>query len=262
MSLGRAPQRRMCFVRGRSFAERLAPTSIYELLYRESHRLFPDEDFWDLFAKIGRDSVPPRIVAVVMVLQRLEGSDREAVERFTFDLRWKYAAGGLAYDEPGFRAYGAGRYESEAGDGVCGPIASLRQRLRWRKCGSGRAKEVLDSTPFMTVATQIRWLWCAVRFVLCWRWPMHSGRRGCGLAAAVTATELPESLSVIGRIGRLGGADRCTEPGCLRDLGGTRREQLHRELSQAAQLARWWVGTSSRENRSVSDRTRGWPRTA
>ncbi len=24
------------------------------------------------------------------------------MERFTFDLRWKYAAGGLAYDEPGF----------------------------------------------------------------------------------------------------------------------------------------------------------------
>ena len=29
-------------------------------------------------------------------------SDREAVDRFTFDLRWKYAAGGLEYDYPGF----------------------------------------------------------------------------------------------------------------------------------------------------------------
>jgi hypothetical protein len=43
------------------------------------------------------------VVAVVMVLQRLEGlSDREAVERFTFDARWKYAAGGLDFDYPGF----------------------------------------------------------------------------------------------------------------------------------------------------------------
>jgi hypothetical protein len=43
------------------------------------------------------------IVAVVMVLQRIEGcSDREAVERFTFDARWKYAAGGLGLDHPGF----------------------------------------------------------------------------------------------------------------------------------------------------------------
>jgi Transposase domain (DUF772) len=38
-----------------------------------------------------------------MVLQRLEGlSDREAVDRFAFDVRWKYAAGGLDFDHPGF----------------------------------------------------------------------------------------------------------------------------------------------------------------
>ena len=43
------------------------------------------------------------IVAVVMVLQRLEGCcDREAVDRFAFDARWKYAAGGLDFDYPGF----------------------------------------------------------------------------------------------------------------------------------------------------------------
>ena len=59
--------------------------------------------FADLFCDIGRRSVPPMIVAVVMVLQRLEGcSDREAVERFCFDARWKYAAGGLSFDYPGF----------------------------------------------------------------------------------------------------------------------------------------------------------------
>ncbi|TMR05496.1 transposase [Nonomuraea turkmeniaca] len=59
--------------------------------------------FADLFAEDGRRSVPPMIVAVVMVLQRLEGlSDREAVDRFAFDVRWKYAAGGLDFDHPGF----------------------------------------------------------------------------------------------------------------------------------------------------------------
>ncbi len=56
-----------------------------------------------LFTDGGRGSVPPMIVAVVMVLQRLEGcSDREAVDRFAFDVRWKYAAGGLEFDYPGF----------------------------------------------------------------------------------------------------------------------------------------------------------------
>src|SRR5260221_14215547 len=43
------------------------------------------------------------IVAVVMVLQRIEGcSDREAADRFAFDARWKYAAGGPDFDYPGF----------------------------------------------------------------------------------------------------------------------------------------------------------------
>jgi hypothetical protein len=38
--------------------------------------------------------VPPQVLAVVMVLQRLEGlSDREAADRFAFDVRWRYAAG-------------------------------------------------------------------------------------------------------------------------------------------------------------------------
>ena len=82
---------------------RLAPNSIYAVLHRECRALFPDEMFADLFAGDGRRSVPPMIVAVVMVLQRLEGlSDREAVERFAFDVRWKYAAGGLDFDHPGF----------------------------------------------------------------------------------------------------------------------------------------------------------------
>ena len=81
---------------------RVGEDSIWSVLHRESHRLFPDELFADLFADTGRRSVPPSIVAVVMVLQRLNGlSDREAVEAFTFDARWKYACGGLDFDYPG-----------------------------------------------------------------------------------------------------------------------------------------------------------------
>jgi len=104
MSLGLSPRQQDMFATTTGFCESLvAPDSIYGLLHRECHRLFPDEMFADLFRDTGRRSVPPMIVAVVMVLQRLEGcSDREAVERFAFDLRWKYAAGGLGFDYPGF----------------------------------------------------------------------------------------------------------------------------------------------------------------
>jgi len=105
MSQGSAPRQADLFRDTSTFVEPLVrPDSIHALLARECHALFADELFADLFATgVGRRSVPPLVVAVVMVLQRLEGlSDREAVERFTFDARWKYAAGGLAFDHPGF----------------------------------------------------------------------------------------------------------------------------------------------------------------
>jgi IS5 family transposase len=86
--------------------EALSESSIYALLHRERDRLFPDEMFADLFSVKGRRSVPPSVVAVVMVLQRLEGlSDREAVERYSFDARWRYAAGVGSYDCGGWASF-------------------------------------------------------------------------------------------------------------------------------------------------------------
>src|SRR3954451_24175510 len=105
MSLGLAPRQSGMFATTASFCDgRVAEGSIYGLLHRECHRLFADELFADLFCDgRGRRSVLPLVVAVVMVLQRIEGcSDREAVERFTYDARWKYACGGLAFAYPGF----------------------------------------------------------------------------------------------------------------------------------------------------------------
>jgi len=104
MTLGLAPRQADLFRSTAAYCEgRVAPDSICGILHRECFALFPDEMFADLFDDVGRRSVPPMIVAVVMVLQRFEGcSDREAVDRFSFDARWKYAAGGLDFDYPGF----------------------------------------------------------------------------------------------------------------------------------------------------------------
>ena len=157
MTLGKSPTSEDAFRSGAGFCrDRVSETSIYGLLYRESHRLFPDEAFADLFADIGRASVPPRIVSVVMVLQRLEGlSDREAADRITFDLRWKYAAGGLDFDYAGF---------------VHTVLVDMRARLRRsdrpnrifetglevaRQAGLIGRKRVMDSTAlYDAVATQ------------------------------------------------------------------------------------------------------------
>jgi len=104
MTLGISPNQPDIFRTTASYcAPLVAEESIYGLLHRECVNLFGDAMFADLFADIGRRSVPPMVVAVVMVLQRIEGlTDREAVDRFAFDLRWKYAAGGLDYDFPAF----------------------------------------------------------------------------------------------------------------------------------------------------------------
>ncbi len=104
MTLGSTPTQGDLFRSTVQFCQgRVGEDSIYAVLHRECFNLFPDVLFADLFTDVGRRSVPPMIVATVMVLQRVEGlSDREAVDRFAFDARWKYAAGGLDFDYPGF----------------------------------------------------------------------------------------------------------------------------------------------------------------
>ena len=156
MTLGRAPRQAGLWRSTADFCEsRVAPESIYGILHRECFTLFPDEMFADLFDDVGRRSVPPMIVAVVMVLQRIEGCfDREAADRFAFDARWKYAAGGLDFDYPGFvhtvlvdmRARLA---RSENPDRIFG--AALEAA---RQAGLAGRRRVLDSTPlYDAVAT-------------------------------------------------------------------------------------------------------------
>jgi hypothetical protein len=149
---------------------RVGERSVWAVLYREGDRLFADELFADLFAEVGRRSVPPRIVATVMVLQRLHGlSDREAVEAFRFDARWKYACGGLPFDYPGFshtvlvdmRARLAASTRPERIFEVT--VAAARQ------AGLVGVRRVLDSTPlYDAVATMdtVTLLGAAIRGVL------------------------------------------------------------------------------------------------
>jgi hypothetical protein len=156
VTLGLTPRQADLFRSTAGFCDgRVAPGSIYGLLHRECQRLFPDEMFADLFTDVGRRSVPPMIVAVVMVLQRIEGcSDREAVDRFAFDARWKYAAGGLDFDYPGFvhtvlvdmRARLAG---SDAPNRIFDAVLDVA-----KAAGLVGRKRVLDSTPlYDAVAT-------------------------------------------------------------------------------------------------------------
>lgn len=156
MTVGVAP-RQADLMRGTGFVgDRVAPDSIWAVLHRECHRLFPDELFADLYEPTGRRSVPPQIVATVMLLQRWLGlSDREAVTAFEFDARWKYACGGLDFDYPGFA-------HTVLVDMRARLARSERPRRIFevtlhaaREAGVVSVRRVLDSTPlYDSVATQ------------------------------------------------------------------------------------------------------------
>jgi hypothetical protein len=161
VTLGRQLRRPELPTVGARWCEAALPEgSVYRFLARERSRLFPPELFADLFQPTGRRSVPPSILAVVMVLQRLEGlSDREAADRFAFDVRWRYAAGvadAVAGEETASFAHTV--------------LVDLRARLRRsadpdrifrvtcalaRQVGLVGVKRVLDSAPLEdAVATQ------------------------------------------------------------------------------------------------------------
>jgi hypothetical protein len=156
MTVGAAPTQADLLKGTAAFCDgRVGEDSIWSVLHRERHRLFPDGLFADLFAETGRRSVPPSIVATVMVLQRLHGlSDREAVEAFTFDARWKYACGGLDFDYPGFAHtvlvdMRARLARSEQPDRIRDVTIDAA-----REAGLVSVRRVLDSTPlYDAVAT-------------------------------------------------------------------------------------------------------------
>ena len=113
------------------------------------------------------------VVAVVMVLQRLEGlSDYEAAERFSFDARWRFAAGVGGYGEERLQGFDRS------------VLVQMRERLRCssdpdrifrivleagKEAGLVGHKRVLDSTAlYDSVATMdtITLIRSAIRGVL------------------------------------------------------------------------------------------------
>jgi hypothetical protein len=228
----------------------LPERSIYRLLHRERDRLFPDELFADLYVKHGRRSVPPSVLAVVMVLQRLEGcSDREACDRFCYDLRWRYAAG-VDDEMPGF---------------VHTVLVELRARLRGsadpdrifrvtcelaRQAGLVGVRRVLDSAPlYDAVATQdtVTLLRGAIRGVLRACSPELGARVRAALARdddyqqagkPVCDWEDPAAREQL--------VDALFRDG-YRALGALRGLQLGPEVAQAAELLATVIGQDIEE---------------
>ena len=122
--------------------------SVYRFLAEHRLRLFPDGLFGDLFGPRGRPSVPGSVIAVVMVLQALEGcSDREAAERLRCDVRWK-AAAGLGIDDGGFDSSVLTLWRQRLRASECPERIFDAVREVAAECGalSKRTRRALDST--------------------------------------------------------------------------------------------------------------------
>ena len=93
--LGKRSAQRGLFETDNLYLDHVGQDSFYGFLASQRDQIFDDEDFADLYClDNGRDSVPPSLLATVLLLQTYDGvSDQEAKERADFDLRWKVALG-------------------------------------------------------------------------------------------------------------------------------------------------------------------------
>ena len=123
--------------------------SVYAFLAEHRRRLFPDVMFSDLFGSgRGRPSVPADVIATVMVMQSLEGlSDRETVDAFRTDLKWKVAAG-VALTDEGFHptVLTLWRNRLRASDAPERIFDAVRAVVVETGVLTGRTRRALDST--------------------------------------------------------------------------------------------------------------------
>ena len=123
--------------------------SVHAFLAEHRSRLFPDGMFADLFGSgRGRPCVPGEVIAVVMVLQALEGlSDREACRRLRTDIAWK-AAAGLALTDEAFHptVLTLWRNKLRASERPERVFDAVRELIADTGAVAGKRRRVLDST--------------------------------------------------------------------------------------------------------------------
>jgi hypothetical protein len=132
--------------------------SMYAFLAQHRGRVFPDEQFADLFASAkGRRSIPAPVAASILTLQTLlDYSDAETAEAARCDLRWKVACG-MALDDKGFHpstlTYWRRRLASS--DRPHRINEAVRQVVQATGILRGRRRRAVDSTILAdAVATQ------------------------------------------------------------------------------------------------------------
>jgi hypothetical protein len=129
--------------------------SFFALLVEHGDRIVRDEDFAECYSgRMGRPSIPPSLLARVMLLQHRTGaSDEQAMECVAWDLRWKVALG-LAVDHQGWHPTSLTKYRARL-------LLHGKERLALEntlrlaeELGmlDGTAEQIIDSTPMLGAA--------------------------------------------------------------------------------------------------------------
>jgi hypothetical protein len=136
-------------------ARPLPAGSFFRLLAEHGDRIVRDEDFAACYsARLGRPSIPPSLLARVLLLQHRTGlSDEAAMEAIAWDLRWKIALG-LGVDHEGWHPTTLTKFRARLL--LHGQEAlALENTLRLaEEIGllDGTAEQIIDSTPMLGAA--------------------------------------------------------------------------------------------------------------
>jgi hypothetical protein len=136
-------------------ARPLPEGSFFALLAEHGDRIVRDDEFVECYsASVGRPSIPPSLLAKIMLLQHRTGlSDEAAMEAVRWDLRWKIALG-LAVDHDGWHPTSLTRFRARLL--LHGKEAlALENTLRLaEEIGllDGAVEQIIDSTPMLGAA--------------------------------------------------------------------------------------------------------------
>jgi hypothetical protein len=129
--------------------------SFYRLLAEHGDRIVRDSDFAECYSSgMGRPSIPPSLLAKVLLLQHRTGvSDEQAMECVAWDLRWKVALD-LSVDHQGWHPTSLTKFRARL---LLHKKEGLALENTLRLAGElgmldGAAEQIVDSTPMLGAA--------------------------------------------------------------------------------------------------------------
>jgi transposase len=136
-------------------ARPLPEGSFFALLAEHGHRIVRDADFAACYSPgMGRPSIPPSLLARVLLLQYRTGvSDEQAMECVAWDLRWKIALG-LAVDHQGWHPTSLTKFRARLLLHRLERLALERSLVLAEELGmlDGPVEQIIDSTPMLGAA--------------------------------------------------------------------------------------------------------------